>query len=276
MFTLWETVLLDWLDEADMAFVFWSGHAATSEWVNTEVDLLLSRAEHRLVPVRLDDTPLSEELGKRQGIDMGAVLKAWSERASGDVQYAPVRADQVGASLWSYLKGEADPGLLLTVDRFDLGCVIDEVGKEDPGTAVTELVGWRDEPRLRRELEEREETFGPNHVDVAVSLHNLAELYLYMQRFDEAEALALRALSIRERTAESQPERIVESLNFLAQIQNSQSRFDRALEYMKRAHTICVSSLGLEHRYTAIVSENCEQLRRQLKSETGRSGDNVG
>lgn len=81
---LWEDVLLDWLDEAEMAFVLWSENAANSDWVRTELDLLASKRSSRLVPVLLDDTQLPKSLCEREWVEMGSMIQSWVTRREHD------------------------------------------------------------------------------------------------------------------------------------------------------------------------------------------------
>jgi len=53
---------------------------------------------------------------------------------------------------------------------------------------------------LRRALEIDEETLGPDHLDVASDLNNLAALLEATNRLDEAEPLMRRALAIFEQS----------------------------------------------------------------------------
>src|SRR5207248_418665 len=54
------------------------------------------------------------------------------------------------------------------------------------------------EPLYQRALRIREQQLGPEHPDVAASLHNLAILYHQQGKYREAEPLYQRALRIRE------------------------------------------------------------------------------
>jgi hypothetical protein len=266
---LWEDILLDWLDEADMAFVFWSSNAVDSKWVKTEVELLISKRSHRLVPVLLDQTTLPKGLRERQWIEMGSVLQRWIEGQPEGVAYSPVDANQVGSSLQRYLTGESDPGLLLTLDTFDLRYVLTEEGTVDPRSTVAAFVAWHEEPRLQRVLASREASLGPDHPDTADSLTELAQLYNYLRRFDQAETLMRRALQIREESLGEDHPDVVESLNSLARLHHIQGKFDRAEPFLKRAFTICQEALGPDHPYTVVVRENYANLLRQM----GRVGE---
>ena len=61
------------IDGAAQLFVFWCVHSAASTQVEREVTYALSRAK-TVVPVILDDTPLSERLVPVHGIDLRGVI----------------------------------------------------------------------------------------------------------------------------------------------------------------------------------------------------------
>ena len=52
---------------------------------------------------------------------------------------------------------------------------------------------------MQRDLAISEKVLGPEHPDVATSLHNLAMLYQVQERYAEAEPLFQRALAIMEK-----------------------------------------------------------------------------
>ncbi|HEY5961919.1 MAG TPA: hypothetical protein VIV60_35415, partial [Polyangiaceae bacterium] len=68
-------------------------------------------------------------LRDRQAIDMGTVLERWVKRDNIDVPYSPVRARDVSVSLLRFLSGQAEPGILDTLDTFDIHCALHEVGR---------------------------------------------------------------------------------------------------------------------------------------------------
>ena len=65
----WRRSIQKGVDGADAALVFWSATAATSDYVDKEVELSLARRlsdDIPVIPVRLDDTPLSDALKNYQ------------------------------------------------------------------------------------------------------------------------------------------------------------------------------------------------------------------
>jgi len=64
----WEAELHAALMRADIFAVFWSRNAAASEWVEKEYRMAL-QGTARIIPIRIDDTPLPLRLQKFQAID---------------------------------------------------------------------------------------------------------------------------------------------------------------------------------------------------------------
>lgn len=67
---LWERELRSALRQISMLFVFWSKHAATSDWVRMEWRTA-QRLGKVLIPVILDNTQLPDDLAAYQGIKLG-------------------------------------------------------------------------------------------------------------------------------------------------------------------------------------------------------------
>ncbi len=71
----WKAALQDGLDDADATMVFWTRHAARSDWVRKEYEYFAGRYPDRLlIPVVGDETPLSELLKTRQQADFAPVV----------------------------------------------------------------------------------------------------------------------------------------------------------------------------------------------------------
>lgn len=62
------------VDESHQLFVFWCRHAAASQEVRREFAYALDKGK-RVVPVLLDDTPLSQELAAIHGIDLRGAIR---------------------------------------------------------------------------------------------------------------------------------------------------------------------------------------------------------
>src|SRR5262245_43892589 len=72
----------------------------------------------------------------------------------------------------------------------------------------------------QRALIIREQTLGPDHIDVGQSLNNLASAYLELGRYAEAEPLFKRALVIREKNLGPDDPRVAATVNNLASVYN--------------------------------------------------------
>jgi len=105
-----------------------------------------------------------------------------------------------------------------------------------------------------------ERTFGPDHIQVAQTLDNLAQLYRGQGRYQEAEPLYLRALAIKERTLGPEHPETSTTLNNLAQLYRGQGRYQEAEPLYLRALAIKERTLGPEHPDTAITLYNLASL----------------
>ncbi len=92
-----------------------------------------------------------------------------------------------------------------------------------------------------------EVTFGPEHPNVARSLHNVAILLLAQGRLAEAESLFKRVLTIYENALEPAHPVFVTPLHNLAFLYGRQGRYGEAETLAKRALTIQENALGAEH-----------------------------
>ncbi|MCP5197002.1 MAG: tetratricopeptide repeat protein [Gammaproteobacteria bacterium] len=103
------------------------------------------------------------------------------------------------------------------------------------------------EPLYQRALAIRERALGPDHPDVAHSLHGLAVLYHQQGRYAEAEPLYQRALAIRERALGPDHPDVAHSLNNLAILYGNQGRTAEAEPLDQRALAIRERALGPDH-----------------------------
>src|SRR3712207_5105585 len=53
---------------------------------------------------------------------------------------------------------------------------------------------------FQRALDIKEKALGPNHISVAVSLSNLAEIYIHKEQYTKAESLLKRSVTIFEKS----------------------------------------------------------------------------
>ncbi len=74
----------------------------------------------------------------------------------------------------------------------------------------------------------REQALGPDHPSFATSLNNLALLYRAQDRFEEAESLYQRSVSIKEQALGPDHPALAASLNNLANLYRDQGRYEEA------------------------------------------------
>jgi CHAT domain-containing protein/tetratricopeptide (TPR) repeat protein len=102
-------------------------------------------------------------------------------------------------------------------------------------------------PLAQEALAIREKALGPDHLDVALSLNNLAGLYDNQGRYAEAEPLYKRSLAIREKALGPDHLDVATALGGLAELYRNQGRYDEAEPLYKRALAIREKALGPDH-----------------------------
>jgi len=125
--------------------------------------------------------------------------------------------------------------------------------------------GKNDEARslAERALEIREKALGQDHLDVALSLNNLANLYYDKGDYARAETLYKRALSIREKALEPEHPAVAQSLNDLALLYyRGLGDYAKAEPLYQRALSIREKSLGPDHLEVARSLNNLAVLYR--------------
>jgi tetratricopeptide (TPR) repeat protein len=88
-------------------------------------------------------------------------------------------------------------------------------------------------------------------VELATALGNLAGLYRVQARYDEAEPLYKRAITICEERLEPRHPALAHNLNGLALIYRAQGMYEWAEPLCRRALTIAEKAFGPEHRTLA-------------------------
>jgi tetratricopeptide (TPR) repeat protein len=116
------------------------------------------------------------------------------------------------------------------------------------------------EPLVRRILEIEEDSFGPQHPNVARDLNNLASLLQATNRLSEAEPLMRRALQIGEDTLGPQHPKVAIHLNNLASLLQATNRLSEAEPLKRRALQIDEDSFGPQHPDVARDLNNLAQL----------------
>jgi tetratricopeptide (TPR) repeat protein len=116
------------------------------------------------------------------------------------------------------------------------------------------------EPLMRRGFQIDEESFGPQHPNVARDLNSLAQLLQATNRLSEAEPLMRRALQIDEESFGPQHPNVARDLNNLAQLLQTTNRLLEAEPLMRRALQIDEESFGPQHPNIARDLNNLAQL----------------
>jgi tetratricopeptide (TPR) repeat protein len=116
------------------------------------------------------------------------------------------------------------------------------------------------EPLLQRALAIRERVLGPEHLDTATSLNNLAGLYWSQRQYAQAEPLYQRALTIDEKVYGPDHPDVATDLNNLARLYQDQGKYEQAEPLYQRALAICERVLGPDHPDTAQSLNNLARL----------------
>jgi tetratricopeptide (TPR) repeat protein len=145
----------------------------------------------------------------------------------------------------------------------------DEAGLTEPTARLMNQLGGlllqkallaEAEPLMRRALDIKERSFGPEHPNVAIPLNNLAQLLHDPNRLAEAEPLMARVVTILEKNFGKQHPNIAIALNNLAQLLQDTNRLAEAEPLMRRALDIDEKSFGPQHPNVAIRLNNLAQL----------------
>lgn len=125
---------------------------------------------------------------------------------------------------------------------------------------------------LKRAVRIGERTLGPDHLDVAAGLNNLAITYFYQGRYDDAQPFCERALAIRESAFGSDHPQVATSLNTLAGLHLYRGRYDEAQPLYERALEVRQRTLGSDDPRVASSLNNlavlCIEQRRYAEAES--------
>ncbi len=118
-----------------------------------------------------------------------------------------------------------------------------------------------------KSVEIAENTFGPDHSNVAISVNLLAELYRFSGKYTDAELLYKRALAIIEKALGPDHPDIAVSLNNLAEFYRDQGKYSEAEVLYKRSLPILVKALGADHPLVADTLSNFNQCKQMGKKK---------
>lgn len=103
---MWEKVIQERLKASERVIVFWSKAAAKSSWVKREYEQAIALGI-RVVPVRLDDTPLPRALASRQALQAAAEDQDRPHWFIGVLRSLAILVVSVGALAAALLASEA-------------------------------------------------------------------------------------------------------------------------------------------------------------------------
>jgi tetratricopeptide (TPR) repeat protein len=125
------------------------------------------------------------------------------------------------------------------------------------------------EPLYQRGLAISEKALEPDHLNVAATLNDLAELYRAQDRYADGEPLYQRALGIDEKALGPDHPHVATTLNNLALLYAAQGRYADAEPLYQRALRIYEKALGSDHPNVATSLNN---LAAQYRAQ-GRYAD---
>ena len=118
---------------------------------------------------------------------------------------------------------------------------------------------------MRKQLEIVEAALGPEHVNIATSLNNLALMLTAQGRSEEAVALLLRALSIQEKALGADHPDVASTLNNLADALSWLGKVDEAQAGLERSLAIRVKQFGPDSLALAGTLDNLASLHSARK-----------
>ena len=130
-------------------------------------------------------------------------------------------------------------------------------------------------PLAQESLRIAEATYGPEHLNVARSLNNLAVVYYKQGRYAEAEPLLKRALALHQKVQGPDHPDVATALCDLAALYYVQGRYADAEPLYQRALTIRQKVLGPEDPDVKEVADNLALIRRKLGRSAEAKGDST-
>ena len=116
------------------------------------------------------------------------------------------------------------------------------------------------EPLCQLALEIQEQTLGPKHFEVALTLNDLAELYHLQGKFAKAELLYQRALVILKHTLGKEHPRVSTTLGNLAKLYAVQGNYTQAEQCYLCSLAIQKKTLGPDHPDVALNLKHMAEL----------------
>ncbi|MEZ2235335.1 tetratricopeptide repeat protein [Microcoleus sp.] len=165
------------------------------------------------------------------------------------------------AGLWFFVpelaKGQVTPPTLTTQsdELAEVESLVQQVNQLYNQGKYQEAI-----PLLERVLSIRRKVLGNEHLDVAISLNDLATLYYNQGRYREAEPLFQQALELRKRLLGEENPDVAASLDSLATLYGEQARYSEAEPLYRQALELRKRLLGEEHPDVAASLNNLAYL----------------
>lgn len=117
-----------------------------------------------------------------------------------------------------------------------------------------------------------EKVSGTQHLEVAISLSNLAKAYQAQGDYEKALSLSQRASSIREKVLGTEHPDVAANLNHLAELYRIQGKYNKARPLYERALKIAREKLGKTHPETQIYMMNYLTLLEEIDKSQEKHG----
>lgn len=115
-------------------------------------------------------------------------------------------------------------------------------------------------------LKAASQIYGPDHVQTAISMNNLAAIYRGLEKLSEAEQLYKQAMIIWEKSVGKNSYEVASCLNNLAELYSSQQKYKDSEKLFKASLSILENLYGKEHINLVDVLENMVDLYKKSGS----------
>ncbi|RYP75991.1 hypothetical protein DL771_002063 [Monosporascus sp. 5C6A] len=142
---------------------------------------------------------------------------------------------------------------LWPVNEDGLPEVVAEPSRLEPPACVDQIIAHMKRPELyqaKKELAEKQHTLGMDHADTMASVGKLADVFMKLGQYREAEELHRQALTSLQNTLGPEHLHTVDSINKLAEAVIKLERLKEAEELRRRALRILQKTLGPDHPRT--------------------------
>src|ERR1043166_1076121 len=224
----------------------------------------LTDAEGHLLVVRMHRL-VQELLAAHHGFPGAPILDRL-------VEYAKGRCDFLGehwldwTNRWEIEPLQAFSELLLGREHIQASWMASSVSRR-----LFDLARYPEaDPLMRRALTMHEQSYGPEHPNVARDLNNQAQLLKATNRLSEAEPLMRRVVRIFEQSYGVNHPDVATALTNLAQLLQDTNRLGEAESLMQRALTIDEQNYGPEHPEVATDLNNLATLLQE-RSQLGEA-----